>query len=469
MQQERILVVDDEKLINWALVEMLEGAGYAVASAADGKEARQQFAQFKPAMVLLDISLPDANGMDLLQEFKDVDENLLVIMITANADLDSTVKSLKRGADEYIGKPFNLDVVEHRVAQIFEKKLLRQQTDSAKRILRRHSDFDQLIGSSEKMIDVFKMTKVCAESDCKTILVLGESGTGKELVARAIHSHSSRSDDPFVDVNCAAIPDNLLENELFGHEKGAFTDATQREQGIFECADGGTVFLDEIGDMPLVMQTKILKIIETRRYRRVGGRENLTANVRIVAATNQDLLKLVEDGLFRGDLYYRLNVMCIHLPPLRERIDCIQSLVDYFISRLNSEYGKRVRGIDNETMTYLKNYSWPGNVRELRNTIERMMMLDPSDVLSKQFLPPEIKCPNSTGENVLLGSHMDDEHGEPQLDINLPREGITLEEVEKVLIQQALERYNGNQTKAANCLGMSRDTMRYRMKKFDLS
>ncbi len=469
MQQERILVVDDEKLINWALVEMLEAAGYSVASAADGRQAREQFQLFQPEMILLDISLPDANGMDLLQEFKEADENLLVMMITANADLDSTVKSLKRGADEYIGKPFNLDVVEHRVAQIFEKKQLKQQTDSAKRILRRHCDFDQLIGSSEKMIDVFKMTKVCAESDCKTILILGESGTGKELVARAIHNHSVRSDAPFVDVNCAAIPENLLENELFGHEKGAFTDATQREQGIFECADGGTVFLDEIGDMPLVMQTKILKIIETRRYRRVGGRENLEANVRIITATNQDLLKLVEDGLFRGDLYYRLNVMCIYLPPLRERIDCIQSLVDYFISRLNSEYGKRVSGMDSETMACLKRYNWPGNVRELRNTIERMMMLDPSSVLTTQFLPPEIKHPVQHGDKKILASNLDTPNGVPQLDINLPREGITLEEVEKVLIQQALERYNGNQTKAANCLGMSRDTMRYRMKKFDLS
>ncbi|MDY0190054.1 MAG: sigma-54 dependent transcriptional regulator [Desulfuromonas sp.] len=469
MHQERILVVDDEKMINWALVEMLEDAGYLVASAFTGGEAREKFRLFNPGMVLLDISLPDANGMDLLQEFKEEDENLLVIMITANADLDSTVKSLKRGADEYIGKPFNLDVVEHRVAQIFEKKKLRRQTDSAKRILRRHSDFDQLIGSSEKMIDVFKMTKVCAESDCKTILILGESGTGKELVARAIHNHSGRNDAPFVDVNCAAIPDNLLENELFGHEKGAFTDATQREQGIFECAEGGTVFLDEIGDMPLIMQTKILKIIETRRYRRVGGRESLNVNVRIVAATNQDLLKLVEDGLFRGDLYYRLNVMCINLPPLRERIDCIQSLVDYFISRLNSEYGKRCSGIDSETMACLKEYSWPGNVRELRNTIERMMMLDNSSVLTKQFLPPEIKNPAEHADKGLLSSNTDSHNGEAQLDINLPREGITLEEVEKVLIQQALERYNGNQTKAANCLGMSRDTMRYRMKKFDLN
>lgn len=470
MNNGRVLVVDDEKLINWSLVEMLEDAGYLVESAADGAEARKKFASFEPEMILLDIALPDANGMELLQEFKGQDDQLMVIMITANADLDSTVKSLKLGADEYIGKPFNLDVIEHRVKQIFDKRRLKKQTNTAKRILRRHSDFDQLVGSSAKMIEVFKMTKICAESDCKTILVLGESGTGKELVARAIHMHSSRADAPFIDVNCAAIPDNLLENELFGHEKGAFTDASQREEGIFECAEGGTVFLDEIGDMPLAMQTKILKVIETRRYRRVGGRTNLDANVRIVTATNQDLPKLVEEGLFRGDLYYRLNVMCINLPPLRERIDCIPSLVDYFIGRLNAEYGKKVQGVETETMAYLQQYQWPGNVRELRNTLERAMMLDSSLVLTPNYLPAEIRNPSAQivehdGDSVISmgGSSSNDAPG-----ITLPPDGITLEEVEKVLIQQALLRYNGNQTKAANCLGMSRDTIRYRMKKFGL-
>jgi DNA-binding NtrC family response regulator len=470
MGSERILVVDDEKLINWSLVEMLEDAGYLVESAACGAEARKKFSSFGPDMILLDIALPDANGMELLQEFKEQDEHVMVIMITANADLDSTVKSLKLGADEYIGKPFNLDVIEHRVRQILDKRRLKKQTTTAKRILRRSSDFDQLVGSSAKMIEVFKMTKICAESDCKTILILGESGTGKELVARAIHMHSSRAEAPFIDVNCAAIPDNLLENELFGHEKGAFTDASQREEGIFECADGGTVFLDEIGDMPLAMQTKILKVIETRRYRRVGGRANLEANVRIVTATNQDLPALVEQGLFRGDLYYRLNVMCIHLPPLRERLDCIPSLVEYFIGRLNAEYGKKVQGLETETMAYLKQYDWPGNVRELRNTIERIMMLDPAPLLTPNFLPPEIRQPS---HGVITDRILDDESSplaeSPGMGITLPPNGITLEEVEKMLIQQALQRFDGNQTKAANCLGMSRDTIRYRMKKFGLN
>ncbi len=470
MNNERILVVDDEKLINWSLVEMLEAAGYVVDSAATGEEARQKFVNFQPDMILLDIALPDANGMELLQEFKSQDEQVMVIMITANADLDSTVKSLKLGADEYIGKPFNLDVIEHRVRQILDKRRLKKQSSTNKRILRRKNDFDQLVGSSAKMIEVFKMTKICAESDCKTILILGESGTGKELVARAIHMHSSRSEAPFIDVNCAAIPDNLLENELFGHEKGAFTDASQREEGIFECADGGTVFLDEIGDMPLAMQTKILKVIETRRYRRVGGRVNLEANVRIVAATNQDLPGLAEKGLFRGDLYYRLNVMCIHLPPLRERIECIPSLVDYFIGRLNAEYGKKVQGIEDETMAYLKQYAWPGNVRELRNAIERAMMLDPSTMLTPNFLPAEIRQLAKPFIRADVVPEGETDTGEPFGSvIALPPDGITLDEVEKMLIQQALQRFNGNQTKAAHCLGMSRDTIRYRMKKFDLN
>ena len=469
MSYGRVLVVDDEKLINWSLVQMLEDIGFQVESAANGVEARQRFAEFSPEMVLLDISLPDANGMDLLEEFKSQDEQLMVIMITANADLDSTVRSLKLGADEYIGKPFNLDVIEHRVEQIFEKRRLKKQTTSTPRILRRHHSFDQLVGSSAAMIEVFKLTKICAENDCKTILILGESGTGKELVARAIHMHSSRCDAPFIDINCAAIPDSLLENELFGHEKGAFTDASQREEGIFEYADGGTVFLDEIGDMPLSMQAKILKVLETRCFRRVGGRANLEANVRIIAATNQDLKALVEKGTFRDDLYYRLNVISILLPPLRKRRDCIPSLVEYFIGRINAEYGKKVQGVKPETMACLQRYDWPGNVRELRNALERAMILDTSPFLTSDFLPSEVclACGIVSGHKDMVSTISEDcvtKH--PR--IMLPPGGITLEEVEKELIEQALTRFGGNQTKAAGCLGMSRDTIRYRMKKFKL-
>jgi transcriptional regulator with PAS, ATPase and Fis domain len=296
---------------------------------------------------------------------------------------------------------------------------------------------------------------------------MGESGTGKELVARAIHNYSARSEEPFLDINCSAIPENLLENELFGHEKGAYTDASGRQEGIFELAEGGTVFLDEIGDMPLAMQAKILRVIESKRFRRLGGKEELQANVRIIAATNQDLQAMVRDGRFRGDLFFRLNVMSLPLPPLRERKEDIPKIVSYFISRLNEEYGRSVDGISPEALNDLMRYDWPGNVRELRNAVERAMMLETGRLLTPAFLPCEIR----QEEGMVVGAARRElpEAGKPQpCKVVLPPEGISMEETEKEFIRQALERYDGNQTKAARCLRISRDTLRYRVKKFGL-
>jgi transcriptional regulator with PAS, ATPase and Fis domain len=315
------------------------------------------------------------------------------------------------------------------------------------------------------MIEVFKMIKVCADTDAKTVLVTGESGTGKELVAKAIHLHSARSEAPFIEVNCAAIPENLLENELFGHERGAYTDASKKQKGIFELAEGGTVFLDEIGDMPFVMQAKILKAIETKRFRRLGGEDDVEANVRIITATNQDLPRMVGEGKFRGDLFFRLNVMNIPLPPLRERKEDIPSLVQYFTERLNEEYGRTVEGADQEAMEHLARYDWPGNVRELRNTIERLMMLEQGKVLTSRHLSAEFKQGNHAAKKQPAGGIRTDL---PAEHIILPPEGISIEELEKQLIQLALKKSAGNQTKAARFLKMSRDTLRYRMKKFGL-
>lgn len=468
MREHRVLVVDDEKLVCWSLSQMLAGAGYAVQAAMSGAEAREKFHDFVPEMVLLDVRLPDANGVELLREFKAHDDDVVVLMITAYADADSAVSALKIGADDYIGKPFDIENIRHIVDQGFEKKKLRKEVDFFRREIRKKYDYDNLIGNSPKMIDVFKMIKVCAETDAKIVLVLGESGTGKELVARAIHYHSARSQEPFIEINCAAIPDNLLENELFGHEKGAYTDASKSHKGIFEAAAGGTVFLDEIGDMPLPMQAKILKVIEAKKFRRLGGSRDIDTDVRIIAATNQDLPYMVKEGTFRGDLFFRLNVMNIPLAPLRERKEDIPSLANYFIERLNEEYGRGVEGISAAALDCLQRYDWPGNVRELRNAMERAMMLEPGTKLGHEFFSHEIRqCAQAKAKGLPQAGHEAPAVAESGY-ITLPPHGISIEEVEKELIQQALTRFNGNQTKAAQCLRMSRDTLRYRIKKFGL-
>ncbi|HJV64203.1 MAG TPA: sigma-54 dependent transcriptional regulator [Geomonas sp.] len=465
MSKNRILVVDDEKLISWSLAAMLKKEGYEVETAASGKEALAKLGIFKPELVMLDICLPDTNGLELLKNFKAKNEDLYVIMITAYANADSAVQALQDGAEDFFGKPFNLDAVKHVVHRAFEKRRLKKEVDYFRNEMRRKSDQDKLVGNSHRMIEVFKMIKVCADADAKTVLITGESGTGKELVAKAVHYHSARADAPFIEINCASIPENLLENELFGHEKGAYTDAGKRHKGVFEMAEGGSVFLDEIGDMPFAMQAKILKAIETKRFRRLGGQEDVEANVRIIAATHQNLPKMVKEQKFRGDLFFRLNVVNITLPPLRERVEDIEALVQYFIKVLNEEYGRNVEGASPETLGYLTRYDWPGNVRELRNCIERLMMLEQEKILSPEYLSPEIRqnvpqLRDDPGE--VVRSEFGAEH------IVLPASGISLEELEKLLIKFALKKSGGNQTRAAKFLKTSRDTLRYRMKKFGL-
>lgn len=470
MNKYRVLIVDDEKLVCWSLSEVLVAAGFSVETALNGAEALSRFEDFQPEMVLLDVRLPDVNGVNLLGQFKAIDEELMVVMITAFADADSAVNALKAGADDYIGKPFDVDYIRHIVEQLFEKKQLRQEVNSFKREIRKKYDYDNFIGNSPKAIEVFKLIRVCAETDVKIVLILGESGTGKQLVARAIHYHSARADAPFIETNCAAIPEHLLENELFGHEKGAFTDASSRHKGIFETANGGSVFLDEIGDMPLIMQAKILKVIDSNTFRRLGGATDLETDVRIIAATNQNLKKLVAAEQFRGDLFYRLNVMTIQIPPLRERKEDIPALVNYFIERLNKEYGKSITGVSPETLECLSRFSWPGNVRELRNMVERAMMLEEDSILTPRYFSQEIReCiaeqPTPADGPVCAQPAYMFYDGN---NIRLPLEGVSLDIVEKELISQALERFAGNQTQAAKCLRMSRDTLRYRMKKYNL-
>lgn len=480
MSKERILIVDDEHLIRWSLSQPLIRGGYTVDTAESGAEAQTKISTFKPQMVLLDIRLPDANGLELLERFKADDENLIVIMITAYADVGSTVEAFKFGAEDYIGKPFNLESVKHVIEQAFEKRRLKEQVEKASHPIDKKIDEDRLIGNSPEMISVFKIIKRCAETNDKTILILGESGTGKELVAKAVHLYSRRSMAPFFEVNCAAIPDNLLENELFGHEKGAYTDAGRSQKGILELADSGSVFLDEIGDMPLAMQGKILKAIENKRYRRLGGGHDIDVNIRIIAATNRKLKEMVEDGKFRADLYYRLNVMTINIPPLRDRKADIPLLAKHFFELFNKEYNRHLEGISPATIELLLSYSWPGNVRELRNSIERATILEDShflgpdnlniiihqerdsDTLKTTMLSENKKAP---GDN---GHPLTPTNSPNELQITLPEEGIAFGKIEKTIILQALDKHAGNQTKAARYLRLSRDTLRYRMKKFDL-
>ncbi|MDD2558216.1 MAG: sigma-54 dependent transcriptional regulator [Desulfuromonadaceae bacterium] len=467
MAQQKVLIVDDEKMVCWSLAETMKAAGYAVETASTGAEAVEKFNTFTPDLILLDISLPDANGIELLRRFKKERPATGVIMITADAHLDSTIKALQGGADDYVGKPFKLDHVEKTAIDTLERlaqRALNGPIPDPTKTGEVHTD--QLVGSSEQMVEVFKLVKICGESDCKTVLVLGESGTGKELIAKAIHDYSARSEQPFIEVNCAAIPENLLENELFGHEKGAFTDASTKEKGIFESAREGIVFLDEIGDMPLAMQAKILKVIENRTFRRVGGRETLTVDVRIVAATNRDLPALVQRGEFRSDLYYRLNVLTIRLPPLRERRGCLPTLIDYFIRRLNAEYGKRFSGVSPGAMELMQRYPWPGNVRELRNAIERAVMLGSEPEILPEHLPEEVMTPWQEEPALTMAGITAPTSSTDGLRIRLPPGGITMSEVEMKLIAMALQQHDNNQTKAAQALGMSRDTLRYRMKKF---
>ncbi len=481
---KRILIVDDEPLIRWSLSQPLIKSGYMVDTAESGAEARSKIISFQPQMILLDIRLPDANGIELLEHFKAEYPEIMIIMITAYADVGSAVEAFKLGAEDYIGKPFNLESVKQVIRLAFEKRKLKKPAGTPDSPIDQQIDEDRLIGNSPEMIDVFKIIKRCAETNDKTVLILGESGTGKELVAKAVHLYSRRSQAPFFEINCAAIPENLLENELFGHEKGAYTDAGRRQKGIFELADSGTVFLDEIGDMPLAMQGKILKAIENKRYRRLGGDRDIDVNVRVIAATNRNLEQMVREGKFRADLYYRLNVMTINIPPLRKRKADIPHLARYFLDIFNQEHNRNIEDISPEALERLMAYDWPGNVRELRNSIERAMILEDSNHLSADNLNLEARqrfeqpstAPASWPQAETGATGPDNDRlpttstgsSPGDIQITLPATGISLEELEKNIIQLALEKHGGNQSKAARFLQLSRDTLRYRMKKFGL-
>lgn len=452
MRKVKILVVDDEHLIRWSLEQNLKKQGYEVLTAGSGEDALRIIREDPPELVLLDIQLPGISGLEVLEKIKEMDEDIIVIMVTAHGGLETAVTAMRIGAYDYLNKPFNLDEMAIVIRKALETSELRREVVSLR--VEKKVGLPNIIGASQCMQSILAMMEKVARSEAATVLIQGESGTGKELVAKWIHYKSSRAEKPFMAINCAAVPATLLESELFGHEKGAFTDAKATKKGLFELADGGTVFLDEIGDMEMGMQAKLLRFLEDRTFRRIGGSKVTTVDVRIISATNKDLLKAIESKDFRNDLYYRLQVIPIFLPPLRERREDILSLAKHFIDTYKREFAKQVNGISSQAERLLVDYNWPGNIRELKNVIERAIILGNEDMLAVDHLPLEITSSMATASLTAINT------------FKLPPEGIDIEEVEKELIRQALENNDWNQSKAAKKLNLGVDAFRYRMKKF---
>jgi DNA-binding NtrC family response regulator len=455
MQRAKILIVDDEHLIRWSLEKDLRQAGYETDQAVSGEEALEMMGKAEPDVVLLDLRMPGIDGFGVMQKAEERGLHPLFIIVTGIGDVKTAIRAVNEGAVDYICKPFEIEDVKLRIEMAIETAKMRKELTSLKDEIKSQYGFKNLIGESEAMQLVFSTIQKVAASKFSSVLLQGESGTGKDLVARTIHSFSDRSEAVFLDINCSAFPDTLLESELFGHEKGAFTGAQAQKKGLFEMAENGTIYLDEIGDMPLSLQGKLLKAIETKCFRRVGGTAEITIDSRIIAATNKDLKAEVAAGRFRNDLFYRLQVIPIHIPPLRERRGDIPGLVNFFIGKFNEEFKRTVKGISPEAMEVLKNHAWPGNVRELKNIIERVLILETSECIEVEDLPPEL----TKTEQVETGGSLLD---------SFPSGGLSLDDVERQLILKALDAADGNQTKAAELLGISRDTLRYRIQKFEL-
>ena len=453
MVNKKILIVDSDYSIRSSVSEYLFKHGYEVASVSSGEDCLRKLRKDVFDLILLDVEFHGMDGIETLVRVKERNPETAVIMVSGVGTLETAVEAIKKGAFHYLTKPCNQEellLLVHKALHSLEvdRKLAGLELMSGQR-----SGIKNIIGKSPQIREVLSLVERVARSDTSTVLIQGESGTGKELVAKAIHYESQRADQPFLAINCSAVPSNLLESELMGYEKGAFTDARARKKGLFEMADGGTLFLDEIGEMDVMMQAKLLRLLEERSFRRIGGTTNIYVDVRIVSATNQNLLKAIEEKRFRKDLYYRLHVLPIVLPPLRERKEDVLPLVNYFIDHFNREMRRDVQRLSTMAEKFLIEYEWPGNVRELRNVVERAMILEDSQEIMLEHLPREII--EKTG-GARTGA----------LNFRIPAEGVDIEDVERELIRQALELSKGNQSHAARKLHLGIDAFRYRMKKF---
>jgi two-component system, NtrC family, response regulator PilR len=456
MAKARVLVVDDEKSMRDLLSITLEKEGYDVATAAGGEPAIEALRRDPTDVVITDLRMPKVDGLQVLRTAKEISPDMAVIVVTAVASTETAVEAMKLGAYDYITKPFKLDEVSLIVRNALERKRLRDENLYLRKQLETQHRFENIIGKSNLILEVFDTIRKIADSP-STAMVTGESGTGKELVARAIHFNSLRRDKPFVSVNCGAIPEGLIESELFGHVRGAFTGAVSNKIGLFSAGEGGTLFLDEITEIPPLLQVKLLRAIQTREIRRVGDTKDIKTDVRLIAASNRHLEEAVQDGALREDLYYRLNVIPIQLPPLRERREDIPLLVSHFLQKFGKELGKEVRGVSPEAMLVLERYHWPGNIRELENVLERAIVLGAGEMLGVDSLPETLRR-----ERPVKGLEA----------VDLPEDGLdleaTLDTIERGYLQRALDRTGGVQTKAAELLKMTFRQFRYKLQKHSL-
>jgi two-component system response regulator AtoC len=452
-----ILIVDDDEVMQQTLSDVLRKRGYEIFSVSSGNGALPVIKKNIIDLVLLDMKLPDVDGLEVLKKIKELDTEILVIMMTAYSDVQTAVSAMKSGAYHYINKPFELEELKLLIEKGLETKSLINEVRRLHRQQKEEFLNSHIDGVSPQIQYVKELIGMISKTHKTSVLIQGESGTGKELAANAIHYNGKRSNRPLMKINCSAIPDSLLESELFGYEKGAFTDAKNTKKGLFELADGGTVFLDEIGDMKPFLQSKILRVLENQTFMRVGGEREIKVDVRIIAATNKNLETLVREGLFRKDLYYRLKVMVVEMPPLRERVEDILLLSTLFIEENNREHNKNIRGFSEEAKKFMAQYHWPGNVRELKNVIERAMILTDQEVITPKQLPFELRQSSGydRGNTVSEQFEITDE--------------MSLEYIEKMHLSKVLKRLEGNKSKASKVLGISRATLRAKIRRYNLS
>jgi len=450
VSEKTVLVIDDKEQSLKAVSTAIELPGYRVLTAGDGAEGIRILQRDTVHLIVTDLKMPGMDGMDVVTAAKRRDPNIEVIVMTAYGSIGSAVEAMKKGAYDYLTKPLDLDELMLKVRGALEKQKLMLRVEDLEQQLDERYGFENIVGTSDKMRRVYELVRQVASSS-STVLITGETGAGKELIARAIHRNSPRRNGPFVPLNCSAVPEGLLESELFGHEKGAFTGATERHRGVFEAADGGTLLLDEIVEMSPATQVNILRVLEDREFTRVGGRERIPADIRVIAATNVSLDQAVVEGRFRPDLYYRLKVISIEVPPLRERREDVPFLAARFVQQFSRENDKQIRSIGREALDALTEYDWPGNVRELRNCIESVVVMSDGDLIRLEDLPPGIRGSGS---------------GERRLELKV---GTPMEEIEREVIKETLCRAGGNQTRAAEMLKISVRTLQRKIKRYGMS